>query len=149
MKIDIDIDESYTETTIVIKACNLTAEVSELIEKLKSPKTLTILGFHNEKFYILNPKDIIFFYTKEQKIWADTSKGTFEIKDKLYELEETLKNTSFVRISKFALANVNAIKNIEVFFNGSLIVNFTNGKSETISRRYVKNVKEYLGMRRK
>lgn len=148
MKIDLDINDDYQEVTVVIKAPSIDDVVMDIMEKLKSEskKEKSIVGKKNQKVYILNPKDIIMFYSEEQKVLADTSEGSFEVKMKLYEIEELLAKTSFVRISKFTIVNVKRIKNIELFFNGSLIVNLSNGKKETISRRYVKQVKEFIGM---
>ncbi|GAA0182323.1 LytTR family DNA-binding domain-containing protein [Clostridium sediminicola] len=146
MKVHMDINEEYDELTIVVKAKRITDEVKEIMEKLQNKKEKTIIGKLNQKMYILNPKEITLFYSNNQKIYADTKEQTFEVKEKLYELEELLKGYSFVRISKFAIANVNEIKNIEMFFNGSLVVNFNNGKQETISRRYVSKVKKFIGL---
>ncbi|WP_297518930.1 LytTR family DNA-binding domain-containing protein [uncultured Clostridium sp.] len=148
MKIDLDINDNYEEVTVVIKAPSIDDVVMDIMEKLKSEskKEKSIVGKKNQKVYILNPKDIIMFYSEEQKVLADTSEGSFEIKMKLYEIEELLAKTSFVRISKFTIVNVKRINNIELFFNGSLIINLSNGKQETISRRYVKQVKEFIGM---
>jgi len=70
----------------------------------------------------------------------------YESKDKLYELEEKLSKHGFVRLSKYAIANIHMIKRIEVEFNGSLVVHFKNGKCEGISRRNVSKVKNYLGI---
>lgn len=146
MKIELDIDKKYDETSVVIKSRNITEEVIEILEKLKNEKSQKLLGKKNDKIYFLNPNDIICFYSNEQKIFADTDEGNFEIKMKLYEIEEELKKMSFVRCSKFAIVNIEKINNIELSFGGSLIINLVNGRRETISRRYVKKVKEYLGM---
>ncbi|MGL4760231.1 MAG: LytTR family DNA-binding domain-containing protein [Sarcina sp.] len=148
MKIDLDINDNYEEVTVVIKARSIDEVVIDIMEKLKSEnkKEKSIVAKKNQKVYILNPKDIIMFYSEEQKVLADTSEGNFEVKMKLYEIEELLAKTSFVRVSKFTIVNVKKIKNIELFFNGSLIINLSNGKKETISRRYVKQVKEFIGM---
>ncbi|MGL5068761.1 MAG: LytTR family DNA-binding domain-containing protein [Sarcina sp.] len=148
MKIDLDINDNYEEITVVIKARSIDEVVIDIMEKLKSEnkKEKSIVAKKNQKVYILNPKDIIMFYSEEQKVLADTSEGNFEVKMKLYEIEELLARTSFVRVSKFTIVNVKKIKNIELFFNGSLIINLSNGKKETISRRYVKQVKEFIGM---
>lgn len=146
MKIELDIDKKYDETSVVIKSKKLTEEVLEVLEKLKNEKSQKFLGKKNDKIYFLNPSDIICFYSNEQKILADTDEGSFEVKMKLYEIEEKLENMSFVRCSKFAIVNIEKINNIELSFGGSLIINLVNGKRESISRRYVKKVKEYLGM---
>lgn len=146
MKIDIDINEHYNETTVIIKAKELNDQVSEIIENLKGQKNRTITGKQGQKIYVLNPSDIHLFYSEGSKVYAKTSEQRFEIKQKLYEIEEQLEGTSFIRISKSAIVNIRQIMNIEVFFNGSLVVKLKNGHEEVISRRFVSKVKEFIGM---
>ncbi|SUY63806.1 response regulator of the LytR/AlgR family [Clostridium sporogenes] len=79
-------------------------------------------------------------------MFAQTHNLIYEIKEKLYKLEENLKGTSFVRISKSAIANVDKIKNLEILFNRNMCINFFDGKQEYISRRYMKKIREYLNI---
>ncbi|MDQ0151285.1 LytTR family DNA-binding domain-containing protein [Eubacterium multiforme] len=146
MKIQLDIDEEYEEALVIIKSKEMTEEISEILKKLKSIKKRNVIGLENEKIYILNPDDILVIYSKDQKVFVDTINKTYEVKKRLYELEDELRGESFVRISKFAIANVDKIRNIEVVFNGNLVVNFINGRKETISRRYLQKVKDFIGM---
>ncbi|WP_102399359.1 LytTR family DNA-binding domain-containing protein [Haloimpatiens massiliensis] len=146
MKVDIQVDSKYEETKVVIYTSEITDEIQEVINSLKKAGKKHILGTKGEKIYILNPQEISFFYSERGKVFAQTDNLYYEVKEKLYELEERLKGTSFVRISKSSIANVNKIKNLEMFFNGSMCVNFISGKQEYISRRYMKNVKEYFNM---
>ena len=73
-------------------------------------------------------------------------KHSLQIKSKLYELEEQLEGTNFIRISNSVIANVDKIKHLEMSFNGTLCIRFMNGDVEYSSRRYVKKIKEYLGL---
>ena len=146
MKIDLDVDEKYEELSVLIKSGKLDDEVLEIMKKLKEKKIENFLGNKNERIYILKPSDIICFYSESQKIMADTEEGSFEIKLKLYEIEELLIKLPFVRTSKFAIVNIEKINNIELSFGGNLIINLVNGRKETISRRYMKKVKEFIKM---
>lgn len=146
MKLNLDLNEKYREIIVDVKAPELNKEVITIMENLKNSTGINIIGKRNGKLYILDPNDLVCFYTKSNSIMVDSLEDTYEVKKKLYEIESELKNKGFVRISKFAIANVKKIKNIEMFFNGSLVVNFKNGKQEIISRRYVNRVKEYIGL---
>lgn len=146
MKFDIDINNDYKEIVIVIKAPEMNQEVTDLITKLQSKKTNTISGIMNEKIFVLQPDEIMLFYTEAKKVYADTINGSYEIKQKLYEIEADLEGTSFIRISKSAIVNIKLIKNIEIVFNGSLVVKFANGHEEIISRRFINKVKEFIGL---
>lgn len=150
MKINIDIDSKYEELQVVVQTPEMTDEVTEVMNRLKGQreisKDITIIGYHHEKMYILKPDSIIFIYTSGSSVLADTMDESYHVKDKLYVLEERLQSKFFVRISKSAIVNINQIKNIEIHFNGSLVVKFHNGKEEIISRRYVTKVKQALGI---
>ena len=146
MKIDIDINTIYEELKVILQSPKMTEEVNEIIKVLNEKKNDKIFGKINDKTYILECKDIVRFYSYSQKVKAETLDKTYEIKMKLYEIEEKLHNTSFVRISKFAIVNVDQINNLELLFNGNISINLKNGQKESISRRYTKKVKEFIGM---
>lgn len=146
MKIDIQIDDNSKETRVVIYTSEITEEVQAILNNLKRVQQKYILGMKDERIYILNPDEISFFYSEKGKVFAQTYNLVYEIKEKLYKLEENLKGTSFVRISKFAIANVDKIKNLEILFNGNVCINFFDGKQEYISRRYMKKIREYLNI---
>jgi len=146
MKFDIDINNDYKEIVIVIKAPQMNEEVTNLMAKLQTPKTNTISGLKDEKIFVLSKEEILLFYTEDKKVYADTMDSSYEIKQKLYEIEAELEGTSFIRISKAAIVNIKMIKNIEVIFNGSLVVKFANSHEEIISRRFVNKVKEFIGL---
>jgi len=146
LKIDIQIDDNSKETRVVIYTSEITEEVQAILNNLKRVQQKYILGMKDERIYILNPDEISFFYSEKGKVFAQTYNLVYEIKEKLYKLEENLKGTSFVRISKSAIANVDKIKNLEILFNGNMCINFFDGKQEYISRRYIKKIREYLNI---
>ncbi|WP_157950231.1 LytTR family DNA-binding domain-containing protein [Vallitalea okinawensis] len=146
MKLDIDIDDKYEETTIVIKTKEITKELEDMIKTIRTSPKKTLVGKSKEKLYIINPDEIYRMYGESQKVLTETENGIYELSHKLYELEEQFKDTSFVRVSKSAIVNFDKVKNMEMFFNGTMCVNFDNGKQEFISRRYVSKIKQYLGM---
>ena len=146
MKVEIDINAAHETLIISIKNNEMTDEVTDIIKKLESDSTAKIIGKHNDSIYLLDPKEIVCFYSEGNKVKTDTLERQYEVKEKLYALEEKLQRHGFVRLSKYAIANVHMIKRIEVEFNGSLLVHFKNGKNEGISRRNVSKVKNYLGI---
>lgn len=144
MKVEFDINKIYEEVSVIIKAPLMNDEVKDIAEKVNS-STDEIVGKDGAKIFIIKLRDIIRFYSENQRVKIDTEEKTLDVKMKLYEIEEECINKSFVRVSKFAIVNVKKIKNIEVR-NGGLIINLINGEIEPISRRYVKKVKNFIGM---
>lgn len=146
MKININIDNSFDEISVNINAPEMNKEVESILSKLQKQKKVHVLGSISEKIFILMPNDILFFYSENRKVFANTFDKTYEVKEKLYELEELLGHSSFIRISKSTIANVDTIKNIEMSFNGTLCATFINEKKEYVSRNYVSKIKDYLGL---
>lgn len=144
MKIDIDIDKSYEEIQVILRSNEMNDETMEILEKLKTTKNKYILGKLDKKVYILDIKDIYFFYSENQKVFVETEDFRYEVDERLYEIEENFKNTSFIRVSKFSIVNLKKVKNIDMSFSGNLTINFINGKKESISRRYISKIKDYL-----
>lgn len=144
MKIDIDIDKRYEEIQVILRANEMNDETMEILEKLKTTKNKYILGKSDKKVYILDVKDIYFFYSENQKVFVETEDFRYEVDERLYEIEENFKNTSFIRVSKFSIVNLKKVENIDMSFSGNLTINFINGKKESISRRYISKIKDYL-----
>jgi DNA-binding LytR/AlgR family response regulator len=83
MKINIEIDEKYSQVEVLIMAPKMNEEVQQIINKINDEKKKHIIGVKDDRMYILNPKDIFCFYTENKKIMARTEKDKYEIKDKL------------------------------------------------------------------
>ncbi|EQK45388.1 LytTR family DNA-binding domain-containing protein [Paraclostridium bifermentans] len=144
MKIDIDIDKRYEEIQVILRSNEMNDETIEILEKLKTTKNKYILGKSDKKVYIVDVKDIYFFYSENQKVFVETEDFRYEVDERLYEIEDNFKNTSFIRVSKFSIVNLKKVKNIDMSFSGNLTINFINGKKESISRRYISKIKDYL-----
>ncbi|WP_238902100.1 LytTR family DNA-binding domain-containing protein [Clostridium sp. YIM B02506] len=146
LKLEIKIEPDIKEIKIVIFTSEVTEEIKEIINKINKTQGKVFKGIKDEKIYLVNPNEIYYFYAENQKVLAKIEKHSLQIKSKLYELEEQLEGTNFIRISNSVIANIDKIKNLEMSFNGTLCIRFMNGDVEYSSRRYVKKIKEYLGL---
>lgn len=145
-KLEVKIEPDLQESKIVIFTSEITEEIKDIINKINKTQGKVFKGIKDEKIYLVNPNEIYYFYAENQKVLAKIEKHSLQIKSKLYELEEQLEGTNFIRISNSAIANIDKIKNLEMSFNGTLCIRFMNGDIEYSSRRYVKKIKEYLGL---
>lgn len=146
MKISLDIDSKLKEIFVTIRAPKLDRKVSEVMNILEEDKLEKITAYNNSKIYLIDIKDVYCFYTESRKVLLLTEKEFFFVKHTLLELEERLKGTSMIRASKGVIINMDKVLNFEQMFNGNLVVNFNNGKKEYVSRRYLKNIKNYLNI---
>lgn len=149
MKVTLDIDSDYEETKLTIHCREMDDSIKEILDFLKGKKTQFIVGRDGEMQHILKPDEIHYFHTENEGVVAVNSEGSFILKEKLYELEEILPATKFIRLSKSVIANLYELSRFEASFNGTLCVHFKSGAKEYVSRTYVSGIKEALKMNRR
>ena len=144
MKLRIEIDSELTETEIVIKAAALTDEIADLQRLLQETKAPRLIFYKGTGEYYLDLSEILFFETDGEKIYGHTKEEAYEVRQKLYELEEILP-IAFCRISKSTIVNTKQIYSIEKSFSGTSTVNFyQTHKQVHVSRHYYQLLKERL-----
>ena len=145
MKITIEVPKPGEEDEIIVRCASLDDKLMNLIYALKSEQD-KLTGYVEDKIVKLNHKDIYYFESVDNKVFAYTAKGTYEVHKKLYEIEELYAHTDFLRISKSVIVNVSKIAYLKPGFNGRFEAKLRNGEKIIISRQYVVNLKEKLGI---
>ena len=82
----------------------------------------------------------------EGKVYAVTDEGEYQLRLRLYELENRLDKGSFVRISNSEIINLKRVKGFDLSLAGTICVRLTNGMVTYVSRRYVARIKQVLGI---
>lgn len=149
MKVLLDVDCKHEETSVTIHCNEMDDSINDILAFLNERKSEFIVGRNGEQQHILKPNHVHHFHTEGETVIATTSDGAFKVKEKLYELEETLPSTKFIRLSKSVIANLHEISYFEPSFNGTLAVHFKSGGKEYASRHYVGRMKEVLKMNRR
>ncbi|AJH00496.1 histidine kinase [Clostridium beijerinckii] len=149
MKVSINIISSELEEEVIFNVHNVQEKVTEAIELLTSSNEVIkhLLGRKEEKYYKVNVDEIFYIESIDRKVFIYTKTQTYEISEKLYVLEEQLASMDFIRISKSLLLNINKIHSFYPKLSGNLEALLTNNEKVIISRRYVANLKNKLGMR--
>ena len=146
MKVEVNIDKNCKETKIVIYTQDINDKIIKLIENLQNKEMDELNGFKNDEMYLLNQNNIETIYTEDGKVFARENGNTYLIKKRLYELEEILNPDKFVRISNSEIVNMKKVQKMNFKFSGTIILYFTNEEKTYVSRRYLKKIKEYLGI---
>lgn len=144
MKVNIEVDEKYEETSITIRTNKWTEELDHLVKMIQMNEPKRIFGVVDEQTILLKPSEIDYVYAENRKVYAAVGKKRYEIKMKLFEVEEILAAQHFMRFSKSVIGNLNNIARFELSFNGNLCVHFQSGNKEYITRKYVSSIKEKL-----
>ncbi len=103
---------------------------------------LTVYGELGQKS--VDVQHIQYFIVEPDDVKAVLNQSTFTIRRKLYELEEMLVNKHFIRVSKYALVNINKIDYIRPALNSKLNLLMKNGDEVEVNRHYYKAFKKAL-----
>lgn len=146
MQIEIKIDPDCREPKLIIVTDKVSEEVSDILNKLSEDAPKVITGFREDTAEIIEPQDISRFYANSGKVFATTTKGEFQLRIRLYEIEENLNLPGFVRISNSEIINLKKVKNFDLSFTGTICVALLDGTVTYVSRRYVNRIKKILGI---
>ena len=146
MKIEIKIDENCTEPKIVIVTDRVTDQINEMVKKLSAEPSEVLAGFRDEQVTVLEPSEMNRVYASGGKVYAETKNGTYLLRLRLYEAEQRLGSSSFVRISNSEIINLKKVKGFDLSFAGTICVSLSNGTVTYVSRRYVAKIKQLLGL---
>ena len=75
-----------------------------------------------------------------------TENGEYVLRQRLYELEECLDGSCFVRISNAEIINLKKVRGFDLSITGTIRVTLTDGSATYVSRRYVGKIKQVLGV---
>lgn len=142
MKLILQEDKSLKETIIDITYSVLDRRVQKVIEIVEtSPFQLEVKK--EERVHLLDSPDIYYIESVDNFSFLYTESDVFESKEKLYVLENILRNSSFIRINKSTILNMDYLQSVRPLPNYRLEANLINGENLIISRHYLKDVKQY------
>lgn len=146
MDFEIKIDEAYKLPKTFVYTDKITEEVLRIKSFVLENSESLLIGFLDEKIKILNPAKIYRIYTENSKVFAESIDEKYLVKKRIYQLEDILKPKKFVRISNSELINLNLVESFDLSYSGTISVKMKNNSKTFVSRRYVKKIKETLGI---
>lgn len=148
MRVRARIDKNLDMVEILVCSNELTPQVKALVEDISAFVNEGISGtdFRGEKVMI-PLRDILRFYSENQKVIARDMEGSYVVQEKLYELEERLDAGQFFRISKSEIVNLKKIKRLDMSITGTIKVTLSDGTETYTSRRNVTKLKQCLGIK--
>lgn len=145
LKISIEKISQELEEEIIIRCHKVDDEVYEIINKLKT-ENLILHGHQNDSIHRIKLSDIYYFEAVEGKVFMYCRDNVFEVKQKLYELEELCKGKNCFRASKSTILNITKISSVYPTISGRFEAVLDNGERTVISRQYVPVLKNMLGL---
>ena len=146
VKVEIQIDPQAPEPRAIIITPSMTDQLAEKIKQLSSDEPHRLTGNREDHWELLEEEEIIRIYAQQGKVTAVTPKGSYHLRQRLYELEERLNPHWFVRISHSEIIHLKHVKRFDVSLAGTVCISLSNGETAYASRRYVSKIKQILGI---
>ena len=144
MKVEIHIDPACGEPAVTITAPAMTEEVRALAARLEGGGVL--IGWAGDTAVPLSEGEILRCYGEDKGVKVEAAGGVYDLRERLYELEGKLDRHAFARISHSEIVNLRKITALDLSLTGTIRITLAGGTVCYASRRYVKKIKEALGL---
>lgn len=146
MKIEVKLVTNTPERKVIIVTEAVDEEIKGLMQRINREHPQVLAGFRADAATVLEQGQIIRVYASGGKVFAVTKDGEYTLRLRLYEMEERLDPSCFVRISNSEIVNLRRVKSFDMSYTGTIRVVLRNGDTAFVSRRYVGKIKKVLGI---
>lgn len=143
MKLMLIQDLTIPETEITIRYTAINAKLQRLIDHIRQ-YDFSITGYQENKEYRLPLETIFYMDSVDGRTFLYQREGVYECRETLAVLENKLKKTVFVRISKNCILNTTYLEHVEPLFNHRLKAVLNNGETLVVTRSYVELLRNSL-----
>lgn len=128
------------EEGVALAYVKLTKDFEEIREYVQH-KGDALTGYRkvNERVSV-RIEDILYYEAVDGMVFAYTVDNVYEIKGRLYQIEEKVCRRNICRASKTMLVNIDHIISVRTALNGRLYAKMENGEEILITRKYAKEV---------
>ncbi len=145
MKIIIEDIKEGEEEAIIVRCHELDDALLQMIYGIKMQQS-KLVGFDKGKMHMVTPSEVYYFEAVDNRIFIYCKNQVFESKLKLYEIEKLYEHTDYFRASKSVILNLTKIKYLNPAFSGRFEALLDNGEKVIISRQFVPELKNKLGL---
>jgi DNA-binding LytR/AlgR family response regulator len=146
MRIRIEEITNLSETEVVVRCAKKDDTVDRIVSAFHIFEQ-KIMGRKDGRSYPITPNEAFYFESIDDKVFVYTKNAVYETGFRLYELEDLLRGTSFLRINKNTIVDTAKIGSFRSTLNGRMEAQLKNGEFVEISRAYVSALKVMLGGR--
>lgn len=146
MQVEIKLIEELQEPYAIIYTAQISDEIQNIANQIGTSSSKDIvLGIENERNIVLHADEIYMVRIEGDKAFIYCKDKKYPSRKRLGEVESIL-NKGFMRISKTAIINLDYIAGIEAAFSGMMLIVLKNGCKDYVSRKYLPDLKKYLGI---
>ncbi|HEM6233240.1 LytTR family transcriptional regulator [Streptococcus suis] len=147
MKVKLAISSDIVEDLVTIEAQAMSEQVTHLVSYIqnldKQRSSLTVKK--GEQVYLLEHDEIVRLYLEDKVLQVETVETTYTSNLRLYQVKEDLP-ANFLQISQSEIIHIKQLDHLKLTANGLIKLVMKNGSVTYSSRRYLKVIKERLGL---
>lgn len=103
------------------------------------------LGERNGEIILVQYSDVLYVESYGRNVYLNTNTGFLRLKNRLYEVEESLEGFNFLRISKSVIINREGIQSIKPIINGRYDLIMKNNQKVTVTKSYRNSFRIFIG----
>ncbi|HEM5153786.1 TPA: LytTR family transcriptional regulator [Streptococcus suis] len=147
MKVKLAISPDIVEDLVTIEAQVMSEQVTHLVSYIqnldKQRSSLTVKK--GEQVYLVEHDEIVRLYLEDKVLQVETVETIYTSNLRLYQVKEDLPS-NFLQISQSEIIHIKQLDHLKLTANGLVKLVMKNGSVTYSSRRYLKVIKERLGL---
>ncbi len=120
------------------------AHLQEIGDPGGAPLSRKIVGKVGEEYFLLSADEIYAFQADGDIVWIVTAKKRYMATQTLKVLEQRLRNTSFRRIHRNSLVNVDHVRKMSALSSQRWLITMSNDQEFVASKRQARSVRQLL-----
>jgi two-component system, LytTR family, response regulator len=128
-----------------VEAAETVAALQQMGPQLpETVRVRKIVGKLGHEYFLLSPEEVLAFQAEGEIVWIVTSKQRYMATQTLKAIEERLAGTSFRRVHRGSLINVEQIRKMSMITSQRWLLTLSNGQEFVVSKRQARNVRDVL-----
>lgn len=120
------------------------ANIKEIAESPRVGPARRIVARSGDEYLLLNSEEVYAFQAEGDLVWIITAKKRYLATQSLKLIQEKLQNTSFRRIHRKALVNIDHVRKMSTLSSQRWLVTLSNNQEFIVSKRQARNVRQLL-----
>ncbi len=147
MKVKLDISPDILEDLVTIEAKTMSEKIAQLVTYVQNldKQVSRLMVKKGDQVYLLDYDEIVRLYLEDKVLQVETEGATFTSNLRLYQVKELLP-VNFLQISQSEIIQIKQLDHLKLTANGLVKLVMKNGSVTYSSRRYLKVIKERLGL---
>lgn len=146
MQITIKEDKQLNDVEVAISCPKIDEEVNRIVARLRMHDS-KFFGSYEGRTYLLDGNEVLYIESLEGKTFLYAEDKVLESSLRLYEFEERLAETEFVRASRQMLVNFDKVTALKPDLHARIQLTLSNGEAVTVSRQYAPEIKKKIGIK--